>query len=89
MKLSLMAPNASEAQQLCGLQAAEAIFLAEGLSAISANSACFEAELSLDVLPSPAQVRAARVWRAASTAALVACYGAKPQAAEAKLLVNP
>lgn len=86
MNFDLFAPDASTAQRQSGLLAAQVVFSAAGLSPAAAGAAYFDHDESVSA--SPAQVRAARIWKHASDAAVRACYGPGAASALARLVVQ-
>ncbi len=85
MSFELFAPDASAAQRQSGLLAAQVVFNAAGLSPAAAGTAYFDHHDAVSA--SPAMVRAARIWRDASDAAVRACYGPGAASALARLVM--
>lgn len=82
MPLTFTATGVDPTHQAHGQAAAEQVFASSGLTAEAAWTAFLElAQLKAQgkgehvVDPSPALLRAAKVWQLAETAALAACFG--------------
>jgi hypothetical protein len=81
MEVRFIARDATPQQRVRGGQAARAVLQASGLSPLAARNAFAEVVGAArgvsgpDAVPSPASVRAARVWSLAFDAAVRACFG--------------
>lgn len=81
MEVRFIARDATPQQRVLGGQAAQAVLQASGLSPLAARNAFAEVVDAArgarhpDAMPSPATVRAARVWSLAFDAAVRACFG--------------
>lgn len=81
MQVRFIARDVTPQQRALGGQAAWAVLQASGLSPLAARNAFAEVigaaqgARHSDTVPSPATVRAARVWAQAFDAAIQACFG--------------